>query len=1262
MQDLWRRGGKFWATVALFLAILLPGAAPGDSIWGVYPGSVALPAVGLFPNWTKVPVANFSIWECDDGTCWWSPDCIFKGLTVVNYGSAKGGAGGDIATLSFQIRCAGKSDSGVLAMTYAGIYQQSTGNFPAWTWAGSSPFGDDPCTWCGCGPTLDVFMDVAACPTQGATVQMALGHNNLLNPATPGGLSDDCNTWGPDEPTFMAVSVPIQYAVKLADRDDAAPGDTITYTVYYGRPGTNPLTAIEIMDTLPSFTHYVAGSASVAPDPGWEPDPGPPVRLRWTLPGPFDVTGGPTGSLTLKVTVDWGNGEGFEPGSGDAAAPERYRLNNQAMVGFRGSSCASASWVTPETSTVVRRFLVWIMGDNDLLYAAAMGQPPDEMVYSIFIRNVSTSKTWWNVSVWDSVPSDLDTWCPGCGIDDPCVGWTMTPSGCAAATPGRLVSGGTTLLTWRMDMGPGETLELRWKAQVKGTAVPGAQAISQVNILPYGRTGVVDGTGNAQAPATFGHLANIVLRTTYVSYTGWEGDLDNDGEPLLITFFPLNRNTQFELYALEYEDIGPWQTAGGVSASIGCRIGDCLNGFPGNATPCPVLAIPPASVSTAGCKIERIPAAYRAGRFGTTQTDPDHWIYKVISNAPVVWQTLTDAAAPGSDYMTYAPSTTLSFRGMCHYLWRNWTEDTPGFGTELSLINTGWTINSTVDTTRPTTAHLFSFNYATLKWDYRRTYEIDGESQAYDATTYSWDEGPWMVISSDTHLIINQSVNMSERISCCCTGCAHNGSAYMPTRETGNVTSGAGGRTFYGLVQSKSEPLYAVTIENGGAAPAVVTYWLYVPVQGAVLPAGVPPMLKATSGKWTSVGGATIPAGIAAAGNPGLYGSDGPEFWTGGMALYKVELASGGPIQIHAGRKVSIKWAGGAVLHAMDPPGSQAGTRFWFAQVYPDWVSSGCSISNSSIMSLDFFCPSSGTAVGLRSEDGYSAAYTTTGSDQVIAFMALTDPARKRNYEATVLNPAKGSVIALMNACMPREKGYTAPFLSSGVHYMIIAPPFAYAGQSFWITVIVATGLGGTKTDYCGTTSFTATDPAAKIEGNAMDAYQFTWSSKTGCDAAPNEDGVRIFYNVILQKIGAQTLVATDTADGSITGLAVVMVVGVDVKLFKEPMLLVAASGDTVQFRVCWSNYSSGSAFTFVITDAVPMGTTFVPEATAAGLDCGNTDGVAGSVAYSTAASATPPASFTTANPVSGARWLRWTVPVAGVQTTGCACFRITVN
>jgi uncharacterized repeat protein (TIGR01451 family) len=181
-----------------------------------------------------------------------------------------------------------------------------------------------------------------------------------------------------------------------------------------------------------------------------------------------------------------------------------------------------------------------------------------------------------------------------------------------------------------------------------------------------------------------------------------------------------------------------------------------------------------------------------------------------------------------------------------------------------------------------------------------------------------------------------------------------------------------------------------------------------------------------------------------------------------------------------------------------------------------------------------------------------------------------------------------------------------------------------------------------------------------------MDTYNFTWSSASACSAPPDENGVKIFLNVILSAVGLQSLAANDTIDGSINGITAINVVGADVKFFKQPRLSVVASGDMVQFQICWSNYSSASAFTFTVTDAVPVGTSYVPEV-ATNMSCGNTDGLTLGVAYSTSTlTPAPTSSYTELSGTSAAdpatRWLRWTVPAVGVQTTGCACFRVRVD
>jgi uncharacterized repeat protein (TIGR01451 family) len=350
-------------------------------------------------------------------------------------------------------------------------------------------------------------------------------------------------------------------------------------------------------------------------------------------------------------------------------------------------------------------------------------------------------------------------------------------------------------------------------------------------------------------------------------------------------------------------------------------------------------------------------------------------------------------------------------------------------------------------------------------------------------------------------------------------------------------------------------------------------------------------------------------------------------------------------------------------MHAAD--GNQTGSEYWLHQTRT-WLPSTCTVSPSfATTAVDIFCPKSGMAIQAVTSDGYTARYTTNGPDQCVSFMALSSIAAigaKRNWKFTVApGPGFGNVTALFSQCKITEKGYTAPFLSSGSHYAVIMPPVVFVGQVFWITVVVLEQVGTTKTDYNGTTTFTSTDPGAKIQSTAMDSYNFTW------DGCGTNCGVKIFINVSFTTLGIQTVVAVDTLDGSIAGVGTTMVVAADIKLEKRKKLTVAASGDTVQFLVCWSNYSTATGFTFVVTDAVPNGTTYFPEAASVSL-CSWNGPAAPSItmAYSTATSSTPPAVFTTLAPAGLApgttRWLRWTVRDVYVNSSGCLCYKVSVN
>jgi uncharacterized repeat protein (TIGR01451 family) len=945
--------------------------------------------------------------------------------------------------------------------------------------------------------------------------------------------------------------------------------------------------------------------------------------------------------------VDWGNGEGFEPGSGDSGAVEGSRASNIASVEFLGAGCgAKGTAMNPPVDAVVRRYLMWKTADQDLLFAPRVGYPDDEITYTIFIRNESALKTWWDVRVWDTVPTELTTWNPGFGFWDPCTGWTMTPSGCADGTPGYNANASRTLLTWTVDLPPSATISLMWKAAVKPTGVvANTTIISKVSVMALGDPGKAGGSGSARAPRTFIHIAPVVLRTTYFSYVGQLSE-STKSAGLKISFYPLNKATVFELRKLYYEGAG-FASVGGKSASIVSLQGTCAGGF--------------ADGGYGGCGAERAPAQYFW--LDSAVAAPNAALYKMTGNAPLLWLLMPEVGG-GGDAITYIPSTSLHHSGFVHYSFKRSVSgsNVPGWGETWVVFNTGLDVNGNFDPGLPTTAHIFKWDFITMTWQYVKGTEIDGNSlwMPFQGTAVA-DEGHYRIISSDARLLVYQTYGGIGDPAI--TYDYNDDGTKVPTAETGLSVSRAGTpATFYAV--SNHDVMGCVNLLVGNVSTVTAaTYrvYHYRPRNPGLAVPGNPISLCGTSGTWDLAGSGIADPGLAGAENPHCYGPAATyDHLTAGVGTaanaWKVEWQSGGMITVGCGSNLFGNWSGGAGLHTID--GKGAGQEFWMHH---------CASQSPASWALIAFAHSANMAVNCISGDGYSATYTTDGPDQCIAFIKLTDIAWDGHhvYSMRLLAAgAQGELMAQYHQSEYREKFFTAPFVNTGTHYEILVPPVVFSGQPFWITVVVVLGAGTTKVDYCGTSSFTSTDPLAQIQGSGMDAYNFVWSSASACSSAPDENGVKIFFNVIFNRLGQQSLVAGDIADGSINGVASVMVIAADVKLIKRPLFSIAASGDNVQFRVCWSNYSSASAFTFVITDAVPMGTTYLPEA-ATSLVCGAPPGITTNVAYSTATDATAPAAFTTVSsgnlPV-GVRWLRWTVQFAGVNTTGCACYRVTVD
>jgi plastocyanin/ribosomal protein L31 len=103
----------------------------------------------------------------------------------------------------------------------------------------------------------------------------------------------------------------------------------------------------------------------------------------------------------------------------------------------------------------------------------------------------------------------------------------------------------------------------------------------------------------------------------------------------------------------------------------------------------------------------------------------------------------------------------------------------------------------------------------------------------------------------------------------------------------------------------------------------------------------------------------------------------------------------------------------------------------------------------------------------------------------------------------------------------------TVIVVSPPTHYSVTAPASATTGVAFSVTVAALDAFNQTVTAYRGAVHFTSSD------GSAVLPADYTY---TAADAGSHT------FSVTLQSAGAQTVTATDAANGSITGFATVSV------------------------------------------------------------------------------------------------------------------------
>lgn len=86
------------------------------------------------------------------------------------------------------------------------------------------------------------------------------------DPDLPDGLSPSRNMYAlllPPGENRVDIDFPFtRQLIKTVDKDNAMPGDTLTYTVFPSYPGTNLLVNLQVTDPIPAGTAYVPGSAN----------------------------------------------------------------------------------------------------------------------------------------------------------------------------------------------------------------------------------------------------------------------------------------------------------------------------------------------------------------------------------------------------------------------------------------------------------------------------------------------------------------------------------------------------------------------------------------------------------------------------------------------------------------------------------------------------------------------------------------------------------------------------------------------------------------------------------------------------------------------------------------------------------------------------------------------------------------------------------------------------------------------------------------
>ncbi|CCH33272.1 GEVED domain-containing protein [Actinosynnema sp. NPDC047251] len=334
--------------------------AVGETATITYTVTVNDPVTGDF-TLTNVIVSDTPGGNCPPGST--DPKCStvtpIAGLSIEKTSSPATVKPGDTVTYTVTVRNTGQTaqDDATFTDDLSRVVDDADYANDGTATTGSVVYAAPNLTWVGDLP-------VGGTATVTYTVQVKnpiTGDHRLTNVVSSGSPGTNCPPGSTDPKCSTDTALPGLEITKTADKADAKPGDTVTYTVTVANTGQTPQNASFTDDLTQVVDDATYGSASATSGAVTYTAP----RLTWT--GALAV--GATATITYTVTVN-------DPVTGD------FRLTNAIVSDTPGTNCPPGSTdpkcavVTPIAGLVIEK-----------KSSPATVNPGDTVTYTVTVRN-----------------------------------------------------------------------------------------------------------------------------------------------------------------------------------------------------------------------------------------------------------------------------------------------------------------------------------------------------------------------------------------------------------------------------------------------------------------------------------------------------------------------------------------------------------------------------------------------------------------------------------------------------------------------------------------------------------------------------------------------------------------------------------------------------------------------------------------------------------------------------------------------------------